>query len=184
MARADESSGDAAAIPVYEPVADLTKREEQTEARAKERIAAKTLSVAPISTPQRPQEASTSQAAPRAAAAASPATPSVQGAAAPAVESLEPKAWLERIVELRRQGKLEGSRQELEGIPRTLSHVPAPSGAEKLALSRRLGASLCGSPSGAAKPKVWLCRTVMVPGSPGRYQPVACPLLSPSRQCC
>ncbi len=127
MARADESSGDAAGSSVDQSVADPTKREEQTEARAKQRIAGKTLSPAPTLTPQRPQEASAPQAAPRVATAAPPAKASAESAAAPAAaESLEPKAWLDRILELRRQGKLEEADKSLKAFRERYPTYPLP----------------------------------------------------------
>jgi hypothetical protein len=116
VGRAADSLRDAAGASADEPVADLAKREGQPAAKARQRAAAEAPPAAPTAMQLRAQETAAPQSEPQAFPAAPPTKASAERAAAD-TESLEPKAWLDRILELRRQGKLEEAARRAEERP-------------------------------------------------------------------
>lgn len=72
------------------------------------------------------RKAAPPRAEPRAFSAAPGAAASPDGETAADTENLEPKAWLERILELRRQGKLEEAAKSLKVFRERYPDYPLP----------------------------------------------------------
>lgn len=128
--RSDYSLREALPAPAGAPAGDLAVRGDQATAKAERPAAAATPAAPPPAqvTPQRTQQ----EAAPRAKARTSRApqtSPEVTGPAeAQNLEppNLEPGAWLDRIVELRRQGKLEEADKSLKAFRERYPAYPLP----------------------------------------------------------
>jgi hypothetical protein len=125
--RADDALRDTARPATDEPVADLAKRENR--AAAKGERAARGAPAAPTAMEPSPQSGQQA-AAPKPKAQAFPAAPPTQaspeGPAADATQYAEPKVWLERILELRRQGKLEEADKSLKAFRERYPAYPLP----------------------------------------------------------
>jgi len=123
--RAADTLRDAAPGAADEPADGLAKREARSAIRAKE-------SVMEEARPQPPQaqeparKAAPLRAEPRGLPAAPGAAASPDGDTAADTENLEPKAWLERILELRRQGKLEEAAKSLRAFRERYPDYPLP----------------------------------------------------------
>jgi len=123
--RAADTLRDAAPGAADEPADGLAKREARSAIRAKE-------SVMEEARPQPPQaqeparKAAPLRAEPRGLPAAPGTAASPDGDTAANTENLEPKAWLERILELRRQGKLEEAAKSLKVFRERYPDYPLP----------------------------------------------------------
>jgi hypothetical protein len=125
LPRAADRLRDVAPAVADEPAGGLTKRETRSAVRAKESVAEE----ARVPPPQA-QEPARKAAPPRAEPSAFPATPGAaalpEGDAAADTENLEPKAWLERILELRRRGKLGEADKSLKAFRARYPDYPLP----------------------------------------------------------
>ncbi len=113
-----------AARPGDEPIADLSKREKQTaqdepQAAGQAPAASARMQLAPREAPAPKADMRAAPAAPRAKAAA-------EASASADTAGLEPKAWLDRILELRRQGKLEEADKSLKAFRERYPAYPLP----------------------------------------------------------
>jgi len=123
--RAADTLRDAAPGAADEPADGLAKREARSAIRAKE----SGMEEAGVQLPQAQEPARKAppiQVEPRAFPAAPSAAASPDGDAAADTENLEPKAWLERILELRRQGKLEEAAKSLRAFRERYPDYPLP----------------------------------------------------------
>ena len=123
MTRSDAVSNAAGQAPADEAVSGLAKREEQAAAKAKERTAEEGPVSASADASQRAQESSVPRAEPRSMRAAKA---SAADAAASAEQSLDPKTWLDRILELRRLGKLDEAEKSLKAFRERYPSYPLP----------------------------------------------------------
>ena len=125
MRRDQAASNAASPVPTDEATSGLAKREEQPTGKAKERRAEEAAGAAPPAMPQTGREPAAEAAEPRAMTRAAPAAKtSVQTPAT--AQSLEPKAWLDRIAELRRQGKLQEAEENLKAFRERYPDYPLP----------------------------------------------------------
>lgn len=114
---------DAAPGAADEPADGLAKREARSAIRAKESV----MEEARLPAAQEPaRKAAPLRAEPRGLPAAPGAAASPDGDTAADTENLEPKAWLERILELRRQGKLEEAAKSLKVFRERYPDYPLP----------------------------------------------------------
>jgi len=124
----DEAASNAAAqVRAEDALPGVAKREEQTAAKAKERTAAEAPAAAPLAAPRAiaPQGAGSS-AEPRAMTRPAPPAQAAAAQAESAAPNLEPKAWLDRIAELRRQGKLQEAGESLKAFRERYPDYPLP----------------------------------------------------------
>jgi hypothetical protein len=122
--RADDALRDTARPATDEPVADVAKRENRAAAKAEQ--AAGGAPVAPTAMQPSAEQAAAPRPRAQAFPAAPPTQPSPEGAAAEAAQYAEPKVWLERILELRRQGKLEEADKSLKAFRERYPSYPLP----------------------------------------------------------
>jgi hypothetical protein len=107
-----------------EEAVELAKREAQGAAKPKQRAAMQ--APAPMQAQPALRDAAAPPSSPQAFPAAPPSKASPETAAAAGGDNLEPKAWLDRILELRRRGKLEEADKSLKAFCERYPAYPLP----------------------------------------------------------